>query len=117
MTPDRFHAAALALPGATYDVKWGDHRTYCVGGKMFAMAGAIGEAEPRYGFKGTEMSAELLVEQGLAEPMPYLQRAKWVRLAAFDALPDRELLTYLAQAHAIIAAGLTKKARAALGIE
>lgn len=116
MTPEQFEAVALALPGTSYDVKWAEHRTYCVGGKMFAMAGSIGEAEPRYGFKCSELAFEMLVEQGLAEPMPYLQRAKWVRLAAFDTLPPRELKDYLVQAHAIVAGGLTKKARAALGI-
>ena len=41
MNAEEFHTAALALPGAEFDVKWGDHRTYCVGGKMFAMAGAL----------------------------------------------------------------------------
>ena len=116
MTPDAFHDAALALPGGAYEVKWGDHRTYCAGGKMFAMAGAIGEAEPRYGFKASELTFEMLIEQGLAEPMPYLQRAKWVRLCAHDSLTDDDLVAYLVQSHAIIAAKLTKTARRALGI-
>ena len=116
MTPDAFHAAALALPGATFDVKWGDHRTYCVGAKMFAMAGGVGEAAPRYGFKASDMAFEMLVEHGLAEPMPYMQRAKWVRLIAHDSMGDADLLAYLTQAHAIVAAKLTRKARAELGI-
>lgn len=116
MSPDAFHATALALTGATFDVKWGDHRTYCVGSKMFAMAGALGEAEPCYGFKTSELAFEMLTEQGLARPMPHLQRAKWVQLSAFDALSPEDLTAYLREAHAIIARGLTKKRRAELGI-
>lgn len=46
MKPDAFHAAALALPGATFDVKWGADRTYCVGGKIFAFGGALEDPAP-----------------------------------------------------------------------
>ena len=75
-----FHKRALALPGATYATKFGDRRTFCVGGKMFAMAGRLGERAPLYGFKASPMAFDLLVDAGLARPMPYLQRAKWVEL-------------------------------------
>jgi len=116
MTPDAFHAAALALPGATFDIKWGEDRIYSVGAKMFASAGSMNNPAPRYAFKTSEMAFELLIEQGVAAPSPYLARARWVSLVSADALPDEELKAYLAQAHAIVAAGLPKKTRAALGI-
>lgn len=113
---EAFHRAALALPGAAYDVKWGADRCYTVGAKMFATAGATDDPAPTYGFKASPMAFELLIEQGLATPSPYLARAKWVRLKGPDVLPDPELLAYLAQAHAIVAAGLTGKLRRSLGI-
>jgi predicted DNA-binding protein (MmcQ/YjbR family) len=116
MTSDVFHAAALALPGATFDIKWGEDRTYCVGAKMFAPAGSMNNPAPRYAFKASGMAFELLIEQGVAAPAPYLARAKWVSLVSADALPDDELRAYLAQAHAIVAAKLPKKTRVALGI-
>jgi hypothetical protein len=31
----KVHAACKALPGATYDVKWGKDECYSVGGGMF----------------------------------------------------------------------------------
>ena len=37
------HAAALALPGATFDIIGGADRVYSVGGKMFAHAGVEGD--------------------------------------------------------------------------
>ena len=116
MKADAFHAAALALPGATFDVKWGADRVYSVGSKMFATAGAVGEDAPCYGLKASDLAFELLVEHGLARPSPYLARYKWVQLASADALPDEDLLAYLKQAHAIVASGLGRKARGALGI-
>jgi predicted DNA-binding protein (MmcQ/YjbR family) len=116
MTPDAFHDAALALPGATFDLKWGADRVYSVGGKMFAVVGAAGEPVPRYSFKASDMAFELLAEQGLTRPAPYLARAKWVQLAGPDAMSDEDLQAYLAEAHRLVAAKLTRKARAELGL-
>ena len=113
---DDFHAAALALPAASFDIKWGADRCYCVGAKMFAAAGHLDDPSPRYSFKTSDMAFELLIEQGIARPSPYLARAKWVGLVSADALPDEELIAYITQAHALVAAGLTRKKRAELGI-
>ena len=116
MDADRFHQVAMALPGATFDIKWGADRIYSVGGKMFAGAGTVGDPAPNYGFKASDLAFEALIEQGLAVPAPYAARFKWVRLTAADALSDDELTAYLAQAHALVAAGLSRKLRASLGI-
>ena len=116
MTPEAFHEAAMALPGATFDIKWGEDRCYCVGAKMFAGSGSVKKTAPRYSFKASDMAFELLIEQGVASPSPYMARAKWVVLSGVDVLPDEEVKAYLAQAHALVAAKLTKKARAALGL-
>lgn len=116
MTPDAFHAAALALPAATFDLKWGDDAVFSVGGKMFAAYGPIGGDVVGYRFKASDMGFELLVEQGVARPAPYAARFKWVQLVSADALPDKEVEALVAQAHGLVAAGLTRKARAALGL-
>ena len=107
MTPEVFHAAALALPGATFDIKWGADRVYSVGGKMFAHAGPEGEREPKYMFKASDLAFELLIEQGLAKPAPYLARAKWVQLTGPDApVPASFPLeqSFVPQADAVVAA-------------
>jgi predicted DNA-binding protein (MmcQ/YjbR family) len=113
---EAFDKAIRALPGVTLDVKWETHRCFCVGEKMFVMAGDLGEEEPRYLFKASDLAFEMLVESGAAAPAPYLGRAKWVRMTAPDSLSDEDLIAYATQAHALIAAKLTKKQRAALGI-
>ena len=115
MTPEAFHAAALALPGATYDIKWGVDRVYSVGGKMFATAGQDGDPTPKYAFKASDVGFHVLVEQGLATPAPYLARAKWVQLVKADALDDAGLEAYLGEAYRIVSGKLPAAARAALG--
>ncbi|MEO3434473.1 MmcQ/YjbR family DNA-binding protein [Inquilinus sp. CAU 1745] len=104
----------LAFTGATLDHPWGeDHDAYKVGGKMFAMIGAMGGLS----FKVSEIAFEVLTESGRARPAPYLARAKWVHLDDPNDWPDDELADHLRAAHTLIAAKLTKKVRAELGLE
>lgn len=103
----------LALPGVTLDHPFGDdHDAYKVGGKMFALVGGEGGVS----FKVSDIAYEVLTESGRARPAPYLARAKWVNLPQIDDWPHDELGELLAIAHALVAAKLTKTARAALGL-
>lgn len=117
MSPDAFHAFALGLPAATFDVKWGADRVYSVGGRMFAVVGVEDDAPPRYAFKASDVAFEALIDQGVAVPAPYMARAKWVQLTAPDVLSEAELRALLTNAHALVAARLTRKARAGLGLD
>jgi predicted DNA-binding protein (MmcQ/YjbR family) len=107
-----FDNAAMALPGATMSVQWGDDRVYKVGGKMFAVLGPNGS----YSFKATDVAFEVLTESGQARPAPYMARAKWIYFDRIDAMPKAELAGYLKTAHELVAAKLTRKARAELGL-
>ncbi len=112
-----FEAFCLSLPGAALSVQWEGAHVFKVGGKMFAVGrpsgnGLLGE----YIFKASDMAYELLVEEGVARPAPYLARAKWVQLLARDSLPAPDLKAYLKQAHALVAAKLTRAARKELGL-
>jgi predicted DNA-binding protein (MmcQ/YjbR family) len=106
---------ALSLPGAVADLKWQVDWTACIAGRMFF----IGGPEPawsRCSFKVDEHRfLELTGVAGIAHA-PYLARAKWVQLTDPKALPLAELKALVARSHALIAAKLTKKERAALGI-
>jgi predicted DNA-binding protein (MmcQ/YjbR family) len=113
VTPDAVEAHCLSLPAATLTVQWGGTHVFKVGGKLFAMS----EGEVwGLAFKASDMAFELLCEQGLARPAPYLQRAKWLQLTAANSLSDNDLKAYLTQAHAIVAAKLTRRLRAELGL-
>ena len=103
----------LALPAATLDHPFGDdHDAYRIGGKMFCMVGARGGIS----FKVSDIAYEVLTGTGHARPAPYMARNKWVNLPRIDDWPDDELAEHLAIAHGIVAAKLTRKARAALGL-
>jgi len=116
MTFEQFDAAARALPGTTFDVKWGKDRVYSVGDKMYAVAGQLGEEAPRWCMKVSDGSFEQLCEEGVAEPAPYMAKHKWVLFRSADAVPEEQLTAYLREAHALIAAKLSGKKRAELGI-
>lgn len=112
MTLDEIEAFCLSLPGAGVVVQWGDDHVYKVGGKMFAIAGgrALGTA-----FKASELAYELLPEQGLARPAPYLARARWLQVTDHETLSGETLRSYLRQAYDIIVGRLPRKVRAQLG--
>jgi predicted DNA-binding protein (MmcQ/YjbR family) len=106
----------LALPAATLSVQWGGQRVYKIGGKMFAMLGPKEDKPHTLFFKAGETSFHILTQLRHIIPAPYLARAHWVYLERLDALKTKELKAYLERAHALVAAGLSKKKRTALGI-
>jgi predicted DNA-binding protein (MmcQ/YjbR family) len=116
VTFEKIKKIAMALPGATYDVKWGADRCFSVGGKMFCVAGDEGTAKPRLTLKVSDASFEMLCDEGVAEPAAYVGRYKWVRFKSHDAVPDDQLAAYIKNAHALVAAKLPAKERKALGI-
>ena len=113
MTKDELHTAALALPGATFDVKWGADHIYSVGGKMFCGTDADGS---NLSFKATDIAYEALTETGRARPAPYAARFKWVMFDDLSALDAAEVRDWIATAHRLVAEKLPRKQRAELGL-
>ncbi|MBR0799125.1 MmcQ/YjbR family DNA-binding protein [Bradyrhizobium jicamae] len=116
MSPKVFETTCLRLHAVTKVVQWEGTSVFKVGGKMFALSGGFIERSGGFMFKTSTMAYQMLIEQGLARPAPYLARAKWVQLVGNSALSDPELKAYLEQAHALIAAKLTRKSRKSLGL-
>jgi predicted DNA-binding protein (MmcQ/YjbR family) len=115
MTHEEFDAACRALPGVTM-VQWGADAVYKVGERLFAVTRALGPSSGGCSFKVSDIAFEALIESGRARPAPYLARAKWVRFDDLASLDADEVRDWLARAHAIVAAKLTRKVRAELGI-
>ncbi len=116
MSQADIRAHLAALPGATLSIQWGDDHVFKVGGKMFAVMRAPEAKQQSISFKAGDDSFRILTEADGIIPAPYLQRAKWVQLDRLSRMKPGELKAYLTRAHAIVAAGLTKKARAGLGL-
>lgn len=117
MTRDEFDAFCESLIGTSHVVQWGGSSVWKVGGKIFAICGPWGDgAHQKVSFKCSDFSYEILTEQPGIVPAPYLARAKWVQVQEAEAMSDQELSAYIAQAHEIIAAKLTKSLRKSLGL-
>ncbi|MDE2427875.1 MAG: MmcQ/YjbR family DNA-binding protein [Burkholderiales bacterium] len=98
-----------ALPGVTSDIKWGNVLVYSIGGKMFAATGAEGLDSQRFSFKvDDERFLELTDRPGVI-PAPYMARAKWIKIAAADAIDDKEAQALLRRSYELVFARLTKK--------
>ena len=115
LTRAGFEAYALSLPGASIVHQWGDASVAKLGGKIFALlSGWATEGEPGLSFKCSDMAFEMLPTLEQVLPAPYLGRAKWVQVLPGAPLDDGELRAYVAEAHRIVAAKLTRTARAEL---
>ncbi|MFN4183428.1 MAG: MmcQ/YjbR family DNA-binding protein [Hyphomonas sp.] len=110
MTPAQLRKLCLSLPGAECMVQWGDAQIYKIAGKMFA---ATDSTCSRISFKCSDEAFHVLIESSIAEPAPYLARAKWVQVEP-DAIPADELRQRITQAYAIVRSKLTKKLQASL---
>jgi predicted DNA-binding protein (MmcQ/YjbR family) len=116
VTYDALEKFLLKFPGATMTLLWGDDHVFKVGGKMFAVIGPMSGKVRGISFKASDASFAILTKQKGIIPAPYMARAQWVKLERSSVLNDKELKAYLTRAHAIVAAGLSKKMRASLGI-
>lgn len=118
MTGEDFNRFCGALPATTHVVQWGGAHVWKVGSKVFAV-GRWQDGEPRYSFKVSAISFEMLKEQPGLRPAPYLasRGLTWIQHYAKPGLSDDGLKDYLRQSHRIVAGGLSKRKQAELGIE
>ena len=76
------------------------------------------ENAPRFSFKVTELSFEILKEQPGLRPAPYLASRgfTWIQDYAEPGLDDA-LTDYLRQSYDLVAQGLSKTRRRSLGLD
>src|SRR5262245_10926551 len=119
MTYDDYNAFCGSLPATTHVVQWGGSHVWKVGGKVFAIGGWDDGQEPHFTFKVSEIAYEVLRDRKGLRPAPYLasRGMKWIQHYAKPGLSDRALRDYLRESHRIVALGLSRKSRKALGLE
>ena len=112
ITREQVETVAMGLRAATKVVQWGGADVYKVGGKVFAVVGF----ENGLAFKVSEIGFEVLTSDGgPARQAPYFAKGGWV-VVDLDDVEMSEASGWLEAAHELIAAKLTKKARAELGL-
>jgi predicted DNA-binding protein (MmcQ/YjbR family) len=105
----------LSLPHATEGIQWGNDLLFRIGGKMFAVV-ALERTPTSISFRCTpEEFAELIEREGII-PAPYMARNNWVMLESLDVLPRTELKRLIKDSYGMVAAKLTKKVQAQLGL-
>ncbi len=84
---------------------------------MFAIASTHG-ARPAFTFKVSPIAYEMLKDQPGLRPAPYLasRGMKWIQQFEKPGLRATDLRDYLRQSHAIVAAGLSRRKQAELGL-
>lgn len=106
-------ALALAHREATQVVLFrGRTDVYKVRGKVF---GVCSEADG-LSFKATEIAYAVLTEDGPGRPAKGFAKGHWV-MVPLSELDRAEAADWLATSYRLAAAGLTRKARAELGVE
>ena len=118
MTLDDYNAFCASLPATTHVVQWGGAHVWKVGDKVFAIAGWSGADGLGVTFKVTELAYDILREQPGCRPAPYLasRGMKWIQRQTGESVDDAALCDYLRESHGLVAAKLTRKARADLGL-
>jgi predicted DNA-binding protein (MmcQ/YjbR family) len=110
MTRAELQACAMALPAVTHVVQWRASDVYKVGGKVFAIVG-----DESASFKVSAIAFMVLTESGVGCQAPYCAKGQWAAVR-FDAAEHEDFADWLATAHSLIAAKLTRKARTELGL-
>lgn len=113
-----FNTFCQAMPATSHVVQWGGSDVWKVGGKVFVVAGFDAEEGPRFSFKVSDLSFEILKEQPGLRPAPYLasRGMTWIQHYAEPGLSDEDLKVYLAESHRIVASGLSQKKQRELGL-
>ncbi len=112
-----FMEFCAALPATHHVVQWGNSDVWKVGPKVFAIAG-WNDGRDAYTFKVSDIAFEVLRDQPGIRPAPYLasRGMKWLQVHDDPGLPDAALKEHIALSHDLVAAGLTRRDRARLGL-
>jgi predicted DNA-binding protein (MmcQ/YjbR family) len=118
MTLAEYNAFCATLPATTHVVQWGGAHVWKIGGKVFAIAGWSDREALAVTFKVSEMAFDILREQPGCRPAPYLasRGMKWIQRRTDETMDDAALRDYLRESRRLVVLGLTKKARAELGL-
>jgi predicted DNA-binding protein (MmcQ/YjbR family) len=112
-SPKSFATHVGKLTGTSVDQQWESHVAK-VGGKVFALLAVDGT---QLVFKVSEISFDGLTTLAGVGQAPYFAKRQWVAVSKGAALSDAELKGYVAASYGMVAAKLTRKLRAELGIE
>ncbi len=118
MTLNEYNNFCAGLPATHTVVQWGGAHVWKVGDKVFAIARTDDGVALSVTFKCSWASFEILKTQPGLRPAPYLasRGMSWIQRLTDESMPDEALQDYLRESHRLVAKGLTRRARAELGL-
>jgi predicted DNA-binding protein (MmcQ/YjbR family) len=121
MTLDEYQSFCGALKATTHVVQWGGSHVWKVGGKVFAVGGWPKDSEEdvvAVSFKCSDIVFEVLRDAPGCQPAPYLasRGMLWIQCYDRSSVSTEELQGHIEASHTLVAAKLTKKLRAELGL-
>lgn len=117
MTYEEFNRFCGSLSATSHVVQWGGSQVWKVGGKVFAIGG-WDDGQPRFTFKTSDLTYEILKDQPGLRPAPYLaaRGMKWIQHYQAPGLCDDDLKAYFSESHRIVSLGLSKKRQKELSL-
>ncbi len=112
---DTLRDLCLSMPGATEDQPFGpDSLVFKVGGKLFALTN-LERVPPAVNLKcEPERAVELRERYRAVEPGWHMNKTHWNTVELQSDASARDLRQWVEDSYALVVAGLTHKARAAL---
>lgn len=118
MTLDDYNGFCASLRAAAHVVQWGGAHVWKVGGKVFAIGGWHAGPGLFVTFKCSPAAFDILKEQQGLRPAPYLasRGMSWIQRTGSEAMDDEALKDYLTESHRLVAAGLSRRIKAEIGL-
>ncbi|MBL4577021.1 MAG: MmcQ/YjbR family DNA-binding protein [Flavobacteriales bacterium] len=110
MNIEQLREICLALPGVTEDIKWENHLCFCVGEKMFLIAG-LDQSPTTASFKVPPEQFDKVASMDGFRQAPYLARGQWVHTSDLENLDQGQWIQFAGQSYELIKSKLTKKAQ------
>lgn len=112
----RLQSFALSLPHTTVVKQWGECLVFKIAGKMFLILVLDGGMIDGVIFKCTPEEFDELTENDGIIQAPYCAKRMWVKVLDLAVLSETELEARIRHSRDLVAAGLPKKTRVALGL-
>ena len=113
MEIDEIREYCLAKPGVAEGMKWGEHLTFMVGKKMFAIYG-LDQVPINASFKVSDDDFERMQTRPGMQAAPYLARHKWIAVNDIGLISSAHWKDILDKAYELIKAKLSQKEQAQL---
>jgi predicted DNA-binding protein (MmcQ/YjbR family) len=104
------------LKATTEDIKWGHDLCFCIGEKMYLVAG-LDEHPTSASFKVSDEEFEDMCQRDGFIPAPYMAKNKWVKVDDINRMSKKEWEYYATQAYDLVKTKLTKKLQKELGLD